>query len=190
MIDRIFVFGNINLENDNVELDIINNKLSEIKETDSFKEDTQEKLDHRNRLSFLESEIQTINERLKLKLLLKKFHHDKKIDELVRNYINNFKNALKEDKELRIIDILDEDNKELTSKLREIQNTLISLRPLSPTKIDREIELIEEKIKENITHILNLENGIKNEKKGKEKISVRLQKINSDLIKESKLFFN
>jgi len=182
--------SNINLENANVELDILNNKLSEIKETDSFKEDTQEKLDHRNRLSFLESEIQTINERLKLKLLLKKFHHDKKIDELVRNYINNFKNALKEDKELRIIDILDEDNKELTSKLREIQNTLISLRPLSPTKIDREIELIEEKIKENITHILNLENGIKNEKKGKEKISVRLQKINSDLIKESKLFFN
>ena len=182
--------SNINLENANVELDILNNKLSEIKETDSFKEDTQEKLDHRNRLSFLESEIQTINERLKLKLLLKKFHHDKKIDELVRNYINNFKNALKEDKELRIIDILDEDNKELTSKLREIQNTLISLRPLSPTKIDREIELIEEKIKENITHILNLENGIKNEKKGKEKISLKLQKINSDMMNESKLLFN
>ena len=189
-MDNKLLESNINLENAKVERNILKNKLSEIKETDRFKEDTQEKLNYRNKLYFLDSEIQNMNERLKLKLLLKKFHHDKKIDELVRSYIHNFKNALKDDKELKIIGILDEDNKKLAPKLREIQNTLISLHSLSPTKIDREIELIEEKIKENSTYILNLENGIKNEKKGKEKISLKLQKINSDMMNESKLLFN
>jgi len=178
-IDNKLLGSNINLENAKAEQNILNSKLSEIKETDSFKEYAQEKLNYKNRLYFLESEIQVINEKLKLKLLLKKFHHNKKIDELVRDYINNFKNALKEDKELNIINILDEDNKKLAFKLREIQNTLISLHPLSPTKIN-----------ESGAYIINLENSIKNENKIKEKISIKLQKINSDLMEESKLLFN
>jgi len=189
-IDNKLLGSNINLENAKAEQNILNSKLSEIKETDSFKEYAQEKLNYKNRLYFLESEIQVINEKLKLKLLLKKFHHNKKIDELVRDYINNFKNALKEDKELNIINILDEDNKKLAFKLREIQNTLISLHPLSPTKIDKEISIFEEKINESGAYIINLENSIKNENKIKEKISIKLQKINSDLMEESKLLFN
>ena len=188
-IDNKLLGSNINLENAKAEQNILNSKLSEIKETDSFKEYAQEKLNYKNRLYFLESEIQVINEKLKLKLLLKKFHHNKKIDELVRDYINNFKNALKEDKELNIINILDEDNKKLAFKLREIQNTLISLHPLSPTKIDKEISIFEEKINESGAYIINLENSIKNENKIKEKISIKLQKINSDLMEKSKLLF-
>src|SRR3989344_2240265 len=70
-MDNKLLESNINLENAKVERNILKNKLSEIKETDRFKEDTQEKLNYRNKLYFLDSEIQNMNERLKLKLLLK-----------------------------------------------------------------------------------------------------------------------
>ena len=180
---------NVVLENIRTEQNILKNKLLEIKERDDFKRDNQEKIDYRNKLDSLEKEIQAIKRELDLKSLLKKFHHDKKLDQLVRNYINDFKNALKEDRELEIIDILENNDKKYLSQLKEIQKILISLHPLSPTKIDKEIALLEEKIKEESAHILRLEAGIKNEIKRKEKLSIKLQKINSGLMEESKLLF-
>lgn len=177
------------LENVWTEQNILKNKLLEIKKGDDFKRNNQEKIDYRNKLGSLESEIQAIRRKLDLKSLLKKFHHDKKIDQLVRDYINDFKNALNEDKELKIVDIFEIDDKKYLSQLKEIQGGLVYLSSLSPTKIDKEIALLEEKIKEKNTHILNLEDSIKNEVKRKDKLLMKSQKISSDIIEKSKLLF-
>ena len=177
------------LENAVEEKGMLKIKLSEIKERDDFKRDNQEKIDYRKRLDSLEEDIQSIKRELDLKSLLKKFHHDKIIDRLVRNYVNDFKNTLEDDKELKIIDIIDSNDKKPIHKLREIQKTLVSLRPFSPTKIDIEIDLLEKKTKEESAHILDLENEIKNEIKRKEKLSLKLQKINSDLMEKSLAIF-
>ena len=180
---------NVSLKNANEEHDILKNKLSEIKEREDFKEDNQEKIEYRKKLDSLEKEMQAIRRELDLKSLLKKFHHDKKIDQLVRNYINDFKNTLKEDKELKIIDIIESDDKKYFSQLREIQKNMISLNLSSSTKIDKEVALLEEKIKEESAQILNLDENIKSEKKRKEKLSIKLQKIGSDLMEKSELLF-
>ena len=172
------------------EQDVLKSKILEIKKEDDFKRDNQEKADYRNKLDYLENDIWNIKRELDLKTLLKKFHHDKKIDQLVRNYVNDFKNAIIEDKELKIIDILEGNDKKYASKLKEVQKTLIYLHPPSPTKVGKEIAFLDEKIKESSAYVFNLENSIKNEIKRKEKLSVKLQKINSDLIEESKLLFN
>ena len=178
------------LENCMKEQDVLKSKILEIKKEDDFKRDNQEKADYRNKLDYLENDIWNIKRELDLKTLLKKFHHDKKIDQLVRNYVNDFKNAIIEDKELKIIDILEGNDKKYASKLKEVQKTLIYLHPPSPTKVGKEIAFLDEKIKESSAYVFNLENSIKNEIKRKEKLSVKLQKINSDLIEESKLLFN
>ena len=180
---------NTMLENARAKHDLLNNKLSEIKKGDDFKEDNQKKIDYRNKLDSLKKEIQAIKSELDLKSILKKFHHDKKIDQLVRNYMSDFKNTLKEDKELKIIYILGDNDKKHFSQLKEIQKTIISLHPPSPTNIDKEITILEEKIKEESIHILNLEDNIKNEIKRKEKLLIKLQKISSDLMEYSKLLF-
>ena len=143
------------LKNFRIEHELLKYKLSEIKERNDFKIDNQEKLNYRKRLDSLEKDIQFIKRELDLKSLLKKFHHDKIIDRLVRNYTNDFKNALEDDKELKIIDVIDRNDKNLISQLKEIRDTLISLHPLSPTKTDKEIALLEEKMKEKIAHMLN-----------------------------------
>ena len=186
-IEKKLAKMNATLENARIEHDLLKNKLLEIKEGDYFKEDNQEKIDYRNKLDSLEKEIQAIKKELDLKSLLKKFHHDIKIDQLVRNYINDFKNTLKEDKELRIIDIIENDDKKYISKIKEIQDTIIYLNPITTTKTDQEIALLEEKIKEESMHILNLDDNIKNEIKRKEKLSMKLQKISSDLMEKSRL---
>lgn len=180
---------NATLENAGKEQYILRGKLLKIKEGDDFKRDNMEKTDYRKKLDSVEKEIQIVKKELDLKPLLKKFHHDKKIDQLLRNYINNFKDTLKEDKELRIIDIIESNDKERFSQLKEIQNSIIYLHPPLPTKIEEEIAIIEEKIKEESAHMLNLEESIKKEIKRKEKLSMKLQEINSDLMEKSRLLF-
>ncbi len=180
---------NVLLKNSREEQDGLKSKLLEIQETDSFKRDNQEKLSYRNKLVSLEREIQAIKKELDLKSLLKRFHHDKIIDQLVRNYVNDFKNALEEDKELKIISISNSNDKKHFSRLKEVRDTLISLHPLSPTKTDKEIAFFEDKIKDRVMHMRNLEENIKTELKRKEKLSIKLQKVNSDLMEQSKLLF-
>ncbi len=177
------------LKNSSIEHELLKSKLSEIREKDDFKRDNQEKLAYRKRLDSLEQDIQSIKRELDLKSLLKKFHHDRVIDQLVRNYVNDFRNALKEDKELKIMDIIDGNNEKYFSQLKEIQETITSLCHFSPTKTDKEITLLEEKMKEKITYMLSLENSMTNEIRRKEKLSIKLQKINSDLMEQSKFIF-
>ena len=180
---------NVTLENAGKEQDILRDKLLKIKDGHDFKKDSLEKNDYRKRLDSIEKEIQSIKRELDFKSLLKKFHHDKKIDQLLRDYISNFKDTLIEDKELRIIDVMENNNKISFSDLKEIQNTLIFLTPLSPSKIDLDVAFLEDKIKEKSAHILNSEDNIKNEIKRKEKLAMKLQKVNSDLTENSKLLF-
>jgi len=188
-IERKISEINDTLKNSRIEHELLKRKLSKIKERNDFKIDNQEKLNYRKRLDSLEKDIQFIKRELDLKSLLKKFHHDKIIDQLVRGYTNDFKNALEDDKELKIIDVINSNDKKLISQLKEIRNTLISLHPLSPTKTDKEIALIEEKMKERIAHMLNLESSITKEIKIKEKLSTKLQKINSDLMEKALAIF-
>ncbi len=180
---------NAALEKAKGENSLLKNKLLEIKEGNDFKEDNQEKIDYRNKLDFLEREIQAIKIKLDLKYLLKKFHYDKKIDQLVRDYMADFKGALMEDKDLRIIGVIANNDKKDFSRLKEIQTAISITRPPSATKTDKEITFLEEKIEEEILHILSLENETKNGIKRKEKLSMKLQKINSDLMEHSKLLF-
>ncbi|MEK6854705.1 MAG: hypothetical protein AABX73_00610 [Nanoarchaeota archaeon] len=174
------------LKNARIKQGALKKRLLEIKEEEDFKKDNEEKIDYKNKVDSLERKIHDIKGELDLKSLLKKFHHDKKIDSLIRGYMSNFKNALEEDKELRIAGIIENNNKKHLDRLKEIQKTIISLFPPSPTKIDKEIAVLEERIKEGSTRVLELEEDIKNEIKRKEKLSMKLQKINSDLIEKSK----
>lgn len=165
-------------------------KLSEMKECDDFKASTQDKIDYNKKLDSLGNEIDHIKGRLNLKRALKKFHHDKRKDQLIRSYITNFKDTLKEDRELKITDMLEEDNKEYLSRLKEIQESMFSLIPPAQSKIELDTLFLEETIKKDILSMFNLEENIQGEMKRKEKLSVKLQKINADLREESKLLFN
>lgn len=177
------------LEDAEKERDILKDKLLRIKEGDDFKKDNQDKTDYRKRADYLENEIQAIKRGLDFKLLLKKFHHDNKMDKLIRRYMDDFKDALINDKELRIIGAIEDNNTIGLLNLKEIQDTIISLTPLSPSKIDMEIASLEEEIKEKSRHIIGLENNIKNELKMGEKLSMKLQELNLDVMENSKLLF-
>jgi len=176
------------LENVLEEQNVLKRELLDIRERDDFKRDNQDKVNYRNKLDSLEKEIQFVKSELNLKALLKRFHHDKAIDQLVRNYLTNFRNAIEEDKELRIIEVIDNPYK-VISKLKEIQDTLFSLHLLSPTKVDKELAFLEDRIKEKEAYRVNLEISIKDEIRKKEKLSTKLQKINLDLMERSRLLF-
>lgn len=176
------------LENTVKEETVLKNKLLEIKEGEDFKKNNLDKIKYKDKLDSLEKKVQIMKGKLDLKSLLKEFHHDKNIDCLIRAYLKDFKNALTNDKDLKISKIIKENV--LLSQLKETQeNAMYMGNANSLSEVDKEITLLEERIKEKNIQAIGFKEDIRNEEKRKEKILMKLQRINSDLMEYSKQLF-
>lgn len=129
------------LQNTEKELIRLRDKKSEIQTSSDFKKSVSEKEAHKNKIEILEKDIGILKEALNLKKLLKEFHSDEKADRLLRNYLEDFKDAIREDKDFKIIGLLNRGAPLYELKLIEIRKQLEELSiPFIP-QIDTEMAL-------------------------------------------------
>lgn len=88
------------------ENEALKNKISSIMISQEYRKDAEKKNEHKEKIIALEDEIQSLKEKINLKLLARHFHHDERKSQIIKNYSNNFKSALKEDVDLELMEFI------------------------------------------------------------------------------------
>jgi len=180
------------MEGKKAECSSIKYKISKIRQSEQFNKDNIEKENNKEYIEELYRKINSIKNEINLKELSKKLHEDKKKYKLIMNYIADFKKAIKEDKELQIIEILKSEISEQTAQglfdLQEIQQRVIELENPLFAKTDYEISSLEKELSKLDANINDIESNIARELKKKEKLHIKIDDINSEILENSKSF--
>ena len=164
-------------------------QISKIKQGEQFNKDNIEKENNRRNIEEIDKKINSLKKDVNFKALSKKLHEDKKKYKLIMNYIADFKKAIKDDKELQIIDILKlNSNNNYNKDLQEIQQRIIELESPLLAKTDYEISSLEKELSKLDTNINDIESDIARELKKKEKLHIKIDGINSEILENSKNF--
>jgi len=155
-----------------------------------FKE--QENIKQENKI--FDEKILKLKQEMNLKLLSKQFHNDLKKNKLIKNYNENFLQALKRDENLEIISIIKEANLKVNEEeIKQIRNKISESIKLTENKklLDFEdkikklkYELINEKEK-----ISNEENKIKRTKEKQKQLLEQIKKKAEEIWSNIKLEF-
>lgn len=160
-------------------------ELENIKNSDSYIKALEEKEELRQKIEKTDEELFRLKQEIKLKYLSKLFHQDKKKSQIIKMYIEKFKEALQQDVQLEICSIIKEVNPNFDAeKLKEIRLKNIEFKKLEDQKapIETQIKDIEEEIKKLALELLGIKNIIEQEKKKIE----RLQEKENEVKKEIK----
>ncbi|PJA70881.1 hypothetical protein CO154_00600 [Candidatus Pacearchaeota archaeon CG_4_9_14_3_um_filter_31_7] len=111
----------------------------------------QEKIKNENNI--LAEDISRLKQELNLKLLSKYFHNDKKKNELLHNYSENFINSIKDDNNLKIISIAKEAKQSIDEqKIKELRDKIMNQKMLVKDKklgeFENRINILEQEINE------------------------------------------
>jgi len=111
----------------------------------------QEKIKNENNI--LAEDISRLKQELNLKLLSKYFHNDKKKNELLHNYSENFINSIKDDNNLKIISIAKEAKQSIDEqKIKELRDKIMNQKmPVKDKKLgefENRINILEQEINE------------------------------------------
>ncbi len=150
-------------------------ETNNVKDSEDYKKDSEEKEDYIRKQSLLEKELQVVRQRIELKSLAKVFHHDKKKSQLIKDYSNDFKKALKSDETLEIIKMGEGAQKIDISSLKEIQKSLLE-SSMPVTKTDKAILGLEDNLKRIEYGIINKEAAINDEKRKQERLAKKKEK--------------
>ncbi len=151
-------------------------QLKEIVESDEHKKEMTEKEKKAFDLRELEKELVSIRDKTNLKDLAKKFHFEKRKSLLIKEYLKDFKSALKNDDGLEIIEIVEAEK----DKIRELKEKLIELSSDIAFKTETKIGEYENGIRKIEIDLKKTESEIEFENKKIERIKARREKIVSD----------
>ena len=166
---------------DNIE--IIENKIVKIeKEKKKLEEDykmykqgkeyakfieEQEKIKEENNI--LDKDIQKLKQDMDIKFLSKHFHDDIKKSKTIKNYQDNFMNALKNDDNLEIIEIIKQSEKQVDiGKIKEIKKRIEERKSPAENEEDEKSKDFNNKIKHQEHDLIN--ERIEMEKEGNKKL--------------------
>ena len=166
-----------------------NDKIEQIKNSNKYKSDLQEKEDYIKKLREFEEEVQSVRNRINLKLLANYFHYDNKKNRIIHEYSTNFKSALQNDKNLEIFNMIKIAQNIELNDLKEIQAKILSLNEKITTDSEMVISSIKDKIKSIELEILSIKSNITNELKKKDKILLKTEKIVLETQKQAESLF-
>jgi len=166
----------------------IKQKTQEVIESLEHKKDIEEKENYDKNLNELEKEIREIKQRIDFKLLAKYFHYDLKISKIIKDYSENFKIAIENDKALEIQEIIKK-AQSLEMDLKDIQTKVIEFNKPFIAKTGQEIELLKENLKKSDSKNNNLDIEIKEEYKKQEKLIEKGNELKSKIEKIAKELF-
>jgi len=150
-------------------------EIDNIRSTNDYKKDSEEKEDYIRKQNLLEKELQLIRQKIELKSLAKVFHHDRKKSQLIKEYSNDFKKALKSDETLEIIKMAEGAQKIDISSLKEMQKKLAE-SSMPVTKTDKAILGLEDKLKSIESGIINKGAAINEEMRKQERLAKKKEK--------------
>ncbi len=164
-------------------------KIEQIKNSDKYKMDLREKENYIKKLREFEEEIQSVRNRINLKLLAKHFHYDNKKNKIIHEYSTNFKSALQNDENLEIFNMIKIAQHIELNDLKEVRAKIISLNEKIITDTEKEISSIEDKIKSIELEILSIKSNLADELKKKDKILLKTEKIVLETKKQAEPLF-
>ena len=152
----------------------LNNEVIDIKNSADYLKEAKEKQEQLKKQEDFEEELKEIKQKIDFKALARVFHHDKKKTQLIKDYSHNFKDALRTDETLKIIDMVNDSQNLDIFPLKELQAHLSSSSPI--LKTEKKILDIEDKIKGLETEKAAAKSKINEENKKLERIAKKHEK--------------
>lgn len=165
----------------------IKKNLENLKNSDDYAKALEEKEKFNQNIEKIEQEIFELKRKIDFKYLLKYFHNDKNKTPLLKKYAENFKDALTQDANLEIIDIIREIKPDFnTEKLKETRQKIVELKNWKEPLINEQLKKIEEEIEKLTSKIQYIKNEIELEKKKKERFQEKEDEIKKEIKNQAK----
>jgi DNA repair exonuclease SbcCD ATPase subunit len=158
----------------------LGNEVIDIKNSSDYRKEAEEKQEHLKEQGDLDLHLQTIKQKIDFKALARVFHHDKKKAQLIKEYSHNFKEALKEDETLKIIEMTNDSQNLDVSSLKELR-ALLQSSSFSVSKTEKKISELEDKMGSFESEKAAAKARINEENKKLERIAKKQEKIISEL---------
>jgi len=165
------------LEKIKIEDGTIRKKIFDIMESQKYKEDTEKKDSRKNKMDELENEIQSMKQKINLKLLAKHFHHDERKSQIIKDYSNNFKLALEDDSNLELMEFIKSAHGTEFETLKELKLKISEFSKPFVTETDKEITNLENNIKRLELRAAKTNSDIEDNEKKKNKLDIKKKSI-------------
>lgn len=177
------------IEKDKARCIQITQEIENIKNSEGYKKDAEEKREAQKRISELENRIQSIKQRMNLREMAKEHHFDKKKSQLINAYSANFKEALREDRELDILNLVSLEKKSALEPLKKIQSEIGEISAPAKTPSEKKISALEDEMSICKSEILALEDEVRKNTKRKERLEIKRKETSEEIhIKSREIF--
>ena len=153
----------------------ISHEIIDIRNSMDYRKEAEEKQGYLKKQEDLGRELQAVKQKMNFRALAKVFHHDKKKAQLIKDYSSNFKEALRADESLKIIDMAKDAQNLDVSSLGELRALLHLCPPF--LKTERRISELEDKMKGLERESAAAKASIHEENKKLERIAKKQEKI-------------
>jgi len=127
------------------EAKILDNEITSIQNSADYRKSYEEKQEYLKKQENLTRELQSIKQKINFKELAGVFHHDKKKAQLIKDYSNNFRETLKEDETLKIVEMVKDSQNLDISSLKELKAFFQSSHPVPEAEI--KITVLKDKLR-------------------------------------------
>jgi hypothetical protein len=132
-----------------------------------------------------------LKEEIDLKVLLRDFHKDEKKSALIKEYSDNFEQALRDDSEFRIIEIVKQSKPGFNEeKIREMRNRIIELNKKKQTEAENKMDEIISGIKRIDLDLIEANNNIEEQKEKQKRLIDKREEIRGEIIKQAISIWN
>jgi hypothetical protein len=153
----------------------IQNKISYIKNSEDYKKEIEERERMRGREIEMEKDLRELKGKINFKSLANVFHSNKKHSQFIKDYASDFKQALKNDENLELLNLI-KDAKHLdVPALREAREEILNLNNSHVIPMNKHVLESEEELKSREMKKARLYENIKKEIKKKERLSAKTE---------------
>ncbi len=146
-------------------------KLMIFKKSNEYITFIEEKLKFKEDKERLKEDAKILKNKIDFKTLLNNFHEIEIPREIIKKYRDDFLDAIEEDKNLEILDLLGSNQKKLQDEIRDLRERNLSLKKSGENVIEIKLNELEISIKDKDFEILNNSNKIQIEDKKLEKFN-------------------
>lgn len=160
-------------------------ELRLFKESREFKEWIEKKERIKNEIEKLNKDVTRIKEKIDLKSLLKQFHGVEEKWRLIKKYRNNFLNTLKEDEELEIIQMIEDNQKEsIGGEVKRIREKSLHLKKENEScSTNKKIDTFSTVLRKKDYEIAEIAGKIEEENKRLRRFNKRENALQEEIIK-------
>lgn len=175
--EKIIKENDEKLKDIEIEINNLRENINLLKRSDNYIKDMQRKDEQARKLIEFENKLRSIKQQIDFKKLAKVYHRDAKKNSLISSYVNNFISTFQNDSSLDILPLVrDAQGIDLT-ELETIQLEFIALNKKTITPREEELLSLEEKIKNLINQTSSINENIQDEKRKKEKLLSKKEKL-------------